>query len=205
MFRLSLSSETKHNNMGVGQSQVEVDYEAKLFTKLGALKQNKAIMPLAAAVVMYQIKDLTPADVDLSRADAVQTAEFAKMTYDENTGQWFYDGDCNNVDVLLDQVTKIVDELDCNKWFVLYTFIRFGYDVALTSEYCRANKVNKKTPVFNITREKDVEGWRVMYEKILELENVELYEPPADYKITRRRDDLEQLDDEETTSEDNYA
>jgi hypothetical protein len=170
--------------MGVGQSQEnQADYKDKLFNKLGALKQNKALMPLAAAMVFYQIKDLKPDQVDLSRADVAQRTEFAKMKYDENFGEWFYDGDCNNTNVLLDQVSNMAEALDCDKWLVLYTFIRTGYNVDETKQYCADNKVNMLSPVFDIPLKNDQEGWRVMYEKILELGNVAQYVPPAGYKI----------------------
>jgi hypothetical protein len=174
--------------MGAEQSQTaEVEYEEKIFTKLGCIAQNKAILPSNAAVLMYQLKNLKPNEVDLTRADQTTRDEFARMRYNENSGIWFYDGDYNYTSEFLDHVAKMVDETGCNKWVTFYGFVLNDYDVERTKHYCYDNFANTKQSVYNIPLQSDAEGWRIIYEKILELPSIKTYRPPEGYRVQRRQ------------------
>ncbi len=174
--------------MGAEQSQTNtVDYEEKLFNKLGCFVQNKAIMPSSAAVLMYQLKNLKPDQVDLSRADQATRDEFARIHYNVNSENWFYDGDCNFTSEFLDQVSCLVDETGCNKWVAFYGFVLNEYDVERTKQYCSDNFVDNKQSVYGIPLRSEDEGWRVMYEKVLELPSVKMYRPPEGYRVQHRQ------------------
>lgn len=174
-----------------GNENQSRDYRNELLTKIGAWQQTKSLLPTVVSDLMFQLKDVSPDDVDMGRCTQEQRDAFSKLTYNRNIERWFYDGDFDFRSEFLSQVDEINRELGSNPWTGLYGFIQAGYDIEATKTWIRANFIGPAGRPFGIVHKDD--GWRIVFEKVNELPEIKTYRPPADYRVTRQQPSHEEM------------